>query len=124
MGYYSDVCLALTRDGVDALKGKLASKDTTDKARSEVEELLAYADHHADADSGAECWKWSDVKWYDCDPEYFPEVDFIERLMRELDEEDYRFLRVGEDEDDVEARGYFLDDPFGMTLCRQIVLDC
>lgn len=124
MGYRSDVCLALNKNGMAVLKEKLASEDITDKTRSEVEYLLSHADQHLDADSGAECWKWADVKWYDCDPVYYPEVDFIEKLMADLDEEDYRFMRVGEDYDDLEVNGCYLDDPFGLTLRREIILDC
>lgn len=123
MGYYSDVCLALNKIGVATLKEKMTSENTSEEVRSEVEYLLDHADHHADAGNGAECWKWADVKWYDCDPKYYPEVDFIEKLMLELPEEDYRFMRVGEDYDDLEVKGYFLDEPFGLTLRREIVLD-
>lgn len=125
MGYRSDICLLLNRPGVMSLKAKLASKETSDKIRSEVEYLLSHAVKHlVDAESGAECWHWTDLKWYDCDPEYYPEVDFIEKLMAELDEEDYRFMRVGEDYDDLEVKGCYLDDPFGLTLRREIMLDC
>lgn len=124
MGYRSDVCLALNNTGVAALKEKLASPDTSKNTRSEVESLLAYADKHlVDAESGAECWKWNDVKWYD-DPLYYPDVDFVEGFITELDDDNYRFMRIGEDYDDAEVRGYFLDDPFGLTFSRQIVLDC
>lgn len=125
MGYYSDVCLALNNKGVATLKEKMASEAISDKTRSEVEYLLSHADsHHLDSASGAECWKWNDLKWYSGAPEYYPEVDFIEKLMLELSEEHYRFIRIGEDSDDLEVQGFFLDDPFGLTLCREIVLDC
>lgn len=124
MGYRSDVCLALNSAGVAALKEALASPDTSEKNRSEVESLLAYADKHlVDAESGSECWKWNDVKWYN-DPVYYPDVDFVEGFISELDEDNYRFIRVGEDYDDVDVRGWWTDDPFGVTLCREIVLDC
>lgn len=125
MGYYSDVCLLLNKNGVTTLKDKLASKEISDTTRSEVESLLTNADRHlVDADSGTECWKWDNIKWYTGDPKYYPEVDFIEKLMVELNDGDYRFMLVGEDYDDLEVNGYFLDDPFGLTLCRNIVLDC
>lgn len=125
MGYYSDVCLLLNKNGVAILKEKLSSPDICDTTRSEVKSLLADADRHlVDTDSGAECWKWDDVKWYSGDPKYYPDVDFIEKLMLELPEEDFRFMRVGEDYDDLEANGYYLDDPFVLTLRRELVLDC
>ena len=45
---------------------------------------------------------------------------FIEQLMAELPDEDFRFIRIGEDYDDTEMRGGFWDDPFGMELTRSI----
>ena len=48
----------------------------------------------------------------------FPEVDFIEQLMAELEDEDFRFLRIGEDHDDTEVRGCFREKLFDMELLR------
>lgn len=48
----------------------------------------------------------------------FPEVDFIEQLMAELEDGDVRFLRVGEDHDGTEVRGCFRENPFAMELLR------
>ena len=55
MGYRSDVGLALTKMGVDALNTKLAGDNISEELRKSVKELLTYADdHYTDADSGAE----------------------------------------------------------------------
>ena len=107
MGYYSDAALALTGKGVDTLDKKLAAPETSEETRKEVQDLLSQADHH---------WAWS--KWYS----NFPEVAFVESLMDEMDEEDYRFIRIGEDYDDTEVRGGFWENPFDMELSRNIVL--
>lgn len=40
--------------------------------------------------------------------------------MRKLEDEDFRFLRVGEDHDDTEVRGCFWENPFDMELLRGI----
>lgn len=44
--------------------------------------------------------------------------------MDDLDEEDYYFVRTGEEYDDNEIRGLLWDNTFGITLSREIVLDC
>lgn len=119
MGYYSDTALALTGKGVDTLNKKLAAPETSEAMRNEVQSLLSQADsHYTDPNSGAEVWHWAWSKWYS----HFPEVAFVESLMDEVDDEDYRFIRIGEDCDDTEVRGRFWENPFGMELTRNIVL--
>jgi len=53
---------------------------------------------------------WSGIKWY----ESYPEVNVIEKFTCEMDEETdksemFRFVRVGEDYEDIEQRGYGFD---------------
>ena len=75
MGYYSDTALALTGKGVDTLYKKLASPETSEETRKEVQDLLSQADsHYTDSNSGAEVWHWAWSKWYS----NFPEVAFVE----------------------------------------------
>ena len=102
MGYYSDTALALTDKGVDTLNKKLATPKTSEETRKEVQDLLSQADsHYTDSNSGAAVWHWDWSKWYSD----FPEVAFVESLMNEMNDEDYRFIRIGEDYDATEVRG-------------------
>ena len=115
MGYYSDVSLCLTKTGVNSLKAKL--ENASPEVKSEVERLLEYADTHTlDPASEAEFWWWSDIKWYSD----FPDVGLMEAFIRELDEKDYHFLRIGEADDDTERLGCYLDNPFNVYLVRSI----
>ena len=115
MGYYSDVSLCLTKTGVATLREKLGNAPP--EVKTEVERLLEYADTHTlDPASEAEFWWWSDIKWYSD----FPDVGFMEAFIRELDERDYYFLRIGEADDDTERLGCYLDNPFNMYLVRSI----
>ena len=115
MGYYSDVSLCLSKTGSARLKEKL--KSAAPELKTEVERLLEYADSHSlDASTEAAFWWWSDIKWYSD----FPDVGFMEAFMRELDEKDYYFLRIGEADDDTERLGCNLDNPFNMYLVRSI----
>ena len=117
MGYRSEVGLALTKNGVDTLKRRLASPELGQEIRQVIRYFFDHADKHAkDEDGGQEAWYWDYRKWYT----EFPEVDFIEQLMSELPDGDFRFIRIGEDYDDTEMRGGFWDNPFGMELTRSI----
>ncbi|MBD5416515.1 MAG: hypothetical protein HDR50_02345 [Desulfovibrio sp.] len=117
MGYRSEVGLALTKKGVENLKQRLANPELSQEIREVVREFFDCADKHAkDEEDGQEAWYWDYRKWY----MGFPEVDFIEQLLSELPDEDFRFIRIGEDYDDTEMRGGFWDDPFGMELTRSI----
>ena len=117
MGYYSDTALTLTKKGVEALSNKLTDRETPEETRGEVQDLLSQADsHYTNSSSGAMVWHWAWNKWYSD----FSEVAFVESLMHEMDDEDYLFIRIGEDYADTETRGCFWENPFGMELNRSI----
>ena len=117
MGYRSDVGLTLTRTGVEALNRKLQT--VNEERRDAASHLLQCAGiHYTDSHSGAELWYWEWLKWY---PEYL-DVSVFEELMDEVDHEDFRFIRIGEDEDDTESRGGFWENPFEMDLRRDIFM--
>ena len=48
---------------------------------------------------------WNYVKWY----QRFDDVGFIEDFLSAIPDEDYRFVRIGEDQDDSENRGEYYD---------------
>ena len=123
MGYYSEVGLALTAKGITGLHKLLEREEIELAAKEEIEGFLGYADHHfTDADTKAEVWHWKAIKWYTCDPKYYPAVDFLDRLLATLDEDEFRFIRIGEDYDDTEVRGYFWENPFDLELARSITI--
>lgn len=123
MGYYSETGLALTKNGIEKMQAMLADENLGDKTRKEVNDLFGYADqHHVDQDTGAEIWLWNSIKWYSGDPLSYPEIDFIEKLMVELEDGDYRFIRIGEDYDDTEVCGDFWENPFDFEIERGISL--
>ena len=122
MGYYSDVAIALTENGIKIFNQKLTSSDTI--IQNDVSRLLDHAkQHRCDAETKSECWLWYSVKWFTGDPVCYRDIRFIESVLDKLDERDYYFVRIGEDTDDNEIRGLWFDNPFAITLCREIVLD-
>lgn len=123
MGYYSEVGLALTAKGVTELHKLLERAEIELAAREEIKGFLGYADHHyTDTDTKAEVWHWKTIKWYTCDPQYYPAVDFLDKPLSTLDEDEFRFIRIGEDYDDTEVRGYFWENPFDLELARSITI--
>lgn len=116
MGYRSDVALTLTKEAVQKLNMAIANADN-EKSKA-ASQLLANPDKHlCDADTGAELWSWNAGKWY----ADYPDVAFIENFIANIAGDDnYRFIRIGEDWDDDELEGYFLDNPFDLHLNREI----
>lgn len=121
MGYYSEVGVALTQAGVAELQNRLGG--ATETIATEVNGLLQAANHHyVDADSKAEVWHWNFLKWYESEPEFNPDIYFMQGLLDSLDDDDYRFIRIGEDYGDTEVRGEFTENPFDLELARSITL--
>ena len=61
-------------------------------------------------------FKWEYQKWYVS----FPDVFAMTRFMNNIDDENYRFLRIGEEPQDIEEEGYL--DCEGMYISRYIEL--
>jgi hypothetical protein len=121
MGYRSEVALALDAKIVPALLTAFAKCEETQK-------LCTQHVDHLDTDYGGKgnwlmCWE--SIKWYDS----FPEIEMINNLIEAMECEDlskfgfkeddidspdytmlFRFVRIGEDSDDNEQRGYGFDN--------------
>ena len=120
MGYRSDVGLCLTDEGKKILDARLAELEPgTDRTKNIHDLLNVCRDKREDQESGAVAWLWEHLKWYTD----YDDVAFIENLLRDMDEEDYFFIRVGESNDDTEIHGGFWDNPLGMGLVRGIAFD-
>ena len=95
MGYRSEVAIRC-QDKAYEMFEKAWGEFTPDKIFHQEDDHLIY-------------WDW--VKWY----EDYPDISAIEKVMSKLDEVDndeaienktgYRFMRLGEDDADVETRG-------------------
>lgn len=122
MGYYSEVCLAFSQKAASEFKKAMREDNVSEETREDIQYLLEHAEKHYQDNAGAECWYWHWRTWYNDSPEYFPGVAFIESFMKELPNDDFCFIRVGEDYEDVEVCGWWWDNPFGVSLTREIVL--
>ena len=117
MGYYSDVALCLTKNGMDQLKTALAeAKRNNPDSFAAIKMLIGGEPSKIDERTGAVVFLWKGEKWY----EEFAEMAFVAKLMDSLPSEDFLFIRLGEDYDDIETRGSFCGKPFGMYVERKI----
>ena len=117
MGYRSEVILAIDAEVVPALMAAFAKCEETQKLCTQHVDNL-------DTDyDGKGNWlmRWDHIKWYDS----FPEIAMLNNLIEALEDDDlnefgmkdiddghslFRFVRVGEDMDDNEQRGYGFDN--------------
>lgn len=121
MGYFSDVGLVLTRHGVAVLHKRLKTTCLPLSVKGDIRDLLRTADeHHKDKNTGSEVWRWNCIKWYDSEPYFFEEIKFIADTIQSLPNEDYRFIRIGENYEDIEVNGSFWDNPFSFDIERTL----
>ena len=117
MGYYSDVALCLTKNGMDQLKTALAEAERNNPdSFAAIKRLIGGEPSKIDEGSGSAVFLWEGEKWY----AEFDEVAFVAKLTDSLPDQDFRFIRLGEDYDDIETRGSFCGKPFGMYVERKI----
>ena len=117
MGYYSDVALCLAKDGMDQLKIALSEAERNNPDNfTAIKMLIGGEPNKIDEGSGSVVFLWEGEKWY----EEFAEMAFVAKLMDSLPSEDFLFIRLGEDYDDIETRGSFCGKPFGIYVERKI----
>ena len=97
MGYRSEVAIQFSDDAVRLLYAVA-------EHRGELKELLEEAETTIDleADDISGKLHWDYIKWYDG----FPCVDAVETIMMTIPDEDFHFIRIGEEADDITQRGY------------------
>ncbi|MTJ92332.1 MAG: hypothetical protein F8N36_05650 [Desulfovibrio sp.] len=119
MGYYSDVALCLTKKGMDQLKTDLAEVERNNPDNfAAIKMLIGGEPSKIDEGSGYAVFLWEGEKWY----AEFAEVAFVAKLMDSLSNEDFLFIRLGEDYNDIETRGSFRGKPLGAYVERKIVV--
>ena len=90
MGYRSDVYLRIAEPLVEVV-------DAARKLDDKLDEML----RQASCDGSKTDFNWGWVKWYDS----YPEVQAVESLLSMLQEDDYGFIRIGEEDGDIDRQG-------------------
>ena len=91
MGYRSEVYLRIAEPLVEVVDAARKLDENLDKMLSEGATL---GKEKTD-------FTWEYTKWYDT----YPEVQAVENLLDMLQDDDYGFIRVGEEEGDIESKG-------------------
>jgi len=107
MGYRSDVAIAIHKD----LQGDFLTFLNTTELMAEI--FGDMSDFHLDKDyqdSGHWLFICNGVKWYSS----YKDIEMFEKFFNAMDEDDdyqekYRFLRIGEEIEDIEYRGDWHD---------------
>ena len=110
MGYRSKIAIAIHKD----VHGEFLAFLNTEEL---IREIFTSGWFQLDKDFQGEghwLFQQGDIKWYADFADTYPEVDMFERFFNQMDEtnetiEKYRFIRVGESNDDVEERGEWHD---------------
>ena len=92
MGYRSDVYLRIAEPLVEVF-------DAARKLDKKLDDMLKEARCSVGSDTDFH-WEWT--KWYDS----YPEVQAVENLLDMLQDEDYGFIRIGEEDGDIDRKGY------------------
>lgn len=106
MGYYSDVCIVFNKKGIDKFD-ELVNKLSTELQEAVRNTLERGSRHEKDGDT---LFYIEFTKWYYDGPET------INDILRELDEDDYYMLINGEESDDIEIRGMYMDNKFNAHI--------
>lgn len=125
MGYYSEVAIGMSKKAHEKfiafltgemLKGKF---DADDESPFEVLENAEKTEYE-----NAIVYKWDSIKWYSD----YKSISAIEEALDNLDDiseddsdSNYIFIRVGEESDDIETRGYFPGPPYIYTQTTIII---
>lgn len=91
MGYRSTVYLRINAPIVEVVQAAAKLDPTLERILKEGKEEFG-----SDTD-----YYWDYYKWYDS----YPEVQAIEGMLDELDDDDFGFIRLGEDQGDIESKG-------------------
>ena len=92
MGYYSTVRMLATK-----------------KAAKKIFTAIKYTDSPFDeikvSPSGKTYYFEAYTKWYEDDPKCFPEVDAVMKTLDKLDDDEFIYIRVGEEDGDIDRLG-------------------
>lgn len=119
MGYRSDVGLCLQRSAYLKLRNAGEALRYTDtEIYKLVQSLLEHPQRTLECAEAVVLY-WDSVKSHSG----YDDVRWLENLLSGLEAEDYLFLRIGEEADDIEAKGCYWDNPFGMYVARDIAFE-
>ena len=106
MGYRSQVVLAVSKEVMPQFMSTMA------KSPEAREMCFAHADRLEKdyGEKGSMLFYWDHIKWYDSYEGIRAVCDFMDWAEGESLEEEFKFVRTGEEMDDNEQRGYAYEE--------------
>ena len=122
MGYRSDVAIAIHKD----LQGDFLTFLNTEKLMTQI--FGDMSDFDLDKDyQGEGHWLFTadQIKWYVDWDDIYPEIQMFAKFMDAMDEKydysaQYRFIRIGEENDDIERRGEWWESEIHVRRSIQV----
>jgi len=110
MGYRSKVAIAIHKDVI----GEFLTFLKTTKVMHEIFGQYGFTLDKNFQGKGHWLFTESQIKWYTMMEDDYPEVDAFEKFFSLMDEDEktedkYRFVRIGEENEDIEERGGWYD---------------
>jgi len=108
MAYWSEVVIALSKEGHEKFNALLTAKMLEEKFEDETPfDVLSYAEK-TDYSNGAVLYHWHSIKWYD---DMFKSIMAIMDALKELNTNMYRYVRIGEELGDWNDEGCMIEGP-------------
>ena len=124
MGYYSDVALCLSLAGAQKLEDELAKVRMLKNMENQedMEQIESFFDSSAlkVESEDAVLYVWKRLKWYEHMAAEFPHIRFMRDFVNQLEPQDFLFMRIGEEIEDIEEKGMYFDNPFEARLSLKI----
>ena len=123
MGYRSVVALAVSKKMMPHFLGHLSQCEDAAYKFVFMETDKKIEDYDGD---GTTMFLWEHIKWYDSYPEVRAITDFVSMntdylysVSKDFDDHSYaehfRFVRMGEDNEDIEEEGWLCSDEIGIN---------
>jgi hypothetical protein len=114
MGYLSEVAIVIDKSVHDEFLKYLTAK-VLEKGDTEFNPFSVLDSAEKRETEGAILFYWRWIKWYS---ETDAEIAAIMDALRRLDEEYYRYVRIGQELGDFEDEGYFEGPPYVSIMCK------
>jgi len=122
MGYLSSVRMSLTKESYDFISNKLK-----EKVKGNRYNIFEHPSMIKEKDDNIYLG-WNDIKWYEGDDEYFPDVNAIMNILHNISDSTYTseiedmkkysfiYLRIGENYEDISFLEHIGKEPSAVNL--------
>ena len=133
MGYRSDVVLFISKNEYKNMllyipifynkSIKKLNKVSFEDFIKEITDILIEGKDNGKTFKNHILFRWYDIKWYTDDFTNYYGTSYIDMYIKEhILTCDFKFIRLGDDFDDIETAGYLYTDECSVSIKREIVI--